>query len=84
MVEAGADLLVAHVGLTTKGAIGAQTALSLEEAAARVQTIADAARFRRSRCAGAVPRRPDRRTGGRGVRDCADPRHRRVLWGLQC
>ena len=44
MAEAGADVLVAHMGLTTKGEIGARTALTLEEAAERVQAIHDAAR----------------------------------------
>lgn len=44
MAEVGADVIVAHMGLTTKGSIGAQTALSLEDAAKRVQEIADAAR----------------------------------------
>src|SRR5262249_50933098 len=44
MARAGADVLVPHVGLTTKGMIGARSALSLEEAAARVQRMADAAR----------------------------------------
>ena len=44
MAQAGADVVVAHMGLTTKGAIGATSALSLEEAPARVQAIADAAR----------------------------------------
>ena len=34
MAGAGADILVPHVGLTTKGMIGAQTALDLDEAAA--------------------------------------------------
>jgi predicted TIM-barrel enzyme len=43
MAEAGADVLVAHMGLTTKGAIGATTALTLEEAPAQVQKICDAA-----------------------------------------
>jgi predicted TIM-barrel enzyme len=43
MAAAGADLLVAHMGLTTKGSIGAHTALSLEECPARVQAIRDAA-----------------------------------------
>ncbi|MGP4038763.1 phosphoenolpyruvate hydrolase family protein [Gracilibacillus sp. D59] len=42
MAEAGADVLVAHMGLTTKGSIGASTALSLEEATALVQKIHDA------------------------------------------
>lgn len=44
MAEAGADIIVAHMGLTTKGAIGATTAVSLEEAPARVQEICDAAK----------------------------------------
>jgi predicted TIM-barrel enzyme len=43
MAEAGADVVVAHMGLTTKGAIGAMTAISLEETPGRVQAIADAA-----------------------------------------
>tara|TARA_B100001123_G_scaffold438349_1_gene573036 strand:+ start:67 stop:894 length:828 start_codon:yes stop_codon:yes gene_type:complete len=43
MAEAGADILVAHMGLTTKGSIGAHTALTLEEAAKKVQSIHDAA-----------------------------------------
>jgi predicted TIM-barrel enzyme len=44
MAAAGADIVVAHMGLTTKGSIGADTALSLEESAERVQAICDAAR----------------------------------------
>ena len=44
MAEAGADIVVAHMRLTTKGSIGAQTALSLDESAKRVQEIADAAK----------------------------------------
>lgn len=43
MAEAGADIIVPHVGLTTSGTIGAQTALSLEEAVERVQEMRDAA-----------------------------------------
>jgi predicted TIM-barrel enzyme len=43
MAEAGADVVVAHMGLTTKGAIGATTALSLEGSAERIQAIRDAA-----------------------------------------
>jgi predicted TIM-barrel enzyme len=42
MAEAGADVLVAHMGLTTQGTIGARTALTLEESACRVQAIRDA------------------------------------------
>ena len=44
MAEAGADVLVPHMGLTTKGAIGATTALTLEESAKRVQAMHDAAK----------------------------------------
>ncbi len=43
MTEAGADIIVAHMGLTTAGTIGAHTALTLDESAARVQQIRDAA-----------------------------------------
>ena len=43
MAGAGADVVVAHMGLTTKGQIGATTALPLEAAAVRVQEIRDAA-----------------------------------------
>ncbi|WP_312115519.1 phosphoenolpyruvate hydrolase family protein [Brevibacillus reuszeri] len=42
MADAGADVLVAHVGLTTKGTIGAQTALTLDESVKLVQRIHDA------------------------------------------
>jgi predicted TIM-barrel enzyme len=48
MVSAGADIVVAHMGLTTKGAIGAQTAMSLDQAVSRVQSICDAAKSVRS------------------------------------
>ncbi len=44
MTEAGADVLVPHMGLTTSGDIGAQTAVSLDEAVARVQAMHDAAK----------------------------------------
>jgi predicted TIM-barrel enzyme len=44
MAAAGADIIVPHVGLTTKGMIGARTALSLAVAVERVQAMADAAR----------------------------------------
>ena len=43
MAEAGADVVVAHMGLTTKGAIGATTALTLQASAELVQAIRDAA-----------------------------------------
>jgi len=43
MAQAGADVLVPHVGLTGKGAIGARTTLSLDDASAAVQRMRDAA-----------------------------------------
>jgi predicted TIM-barrel enzyme len=43
MAKVDADVVVAHMGLTTKGAIGATTALTLEASAERVQAIRDAA-----------------------------------------
>jgi len=44
MVEAGADVIVAHMGLTTGGSIGADTAMTLNDAVRDVQAIADAAK----------------------------------------
>jgi predicted TIM-barrel enzyme len=44
MAKAGADVLIPHMGLTTKGDIGARTALTLEDAARRVQALHDAAK----------------------------------------
>lgn len=41
MAEAGADILVAHMGLTTKGMIGAKTALTLDDCVERIQDVAD-------------------------------------------
>lgn len=43
MAEAGADIIVCHMGLTTSGAIGAHTAKSLEECVPLIDRWADAA-----------------------------------------
>ncbi len=43
MAAAGADVLVPHMGLTTGGAIGARTGMTLDEAVVRVQALRDAA-----------------------------------------
>ena len=45
LTEAGADIIVAHMGLTTSGTIGAETALTLEDCVPRVSAIAEAARL---------------------------------------
>jgi predicted TIM-barrel enzyme len=44
MAEAGADVLVPHMGLTTGGAIGAETGKTLAESASLVQSMHDAAK----------------------------------------
>ena len=43
MAKAGADIVVCHMGLTTGGSIGAETAPALEECPARVDAWAEAA-----------------------------------------
>ncbi len=44
MAEAGADILVCHMGLTTGGIIGAETALNLDDCIAQIDACAEAAR----------------------------------------
>jgi predicted TIM-barrel enzyme len=44
MAEAGADVLVPHMGTTTKGSIGAQTAPGFEECVERISSMHDAAK----------------------------------------
>jgi predicted TIM-barrel enzyme len=44
MADAGADLIVAHMGVTTGGTIGAKTSKTLDDCVSRIQAIADAAR----------------------------------------
>ena len=48
LTQAGADIIVAHMGLTTSGTIGASTALTLKECVPRIAEITDAARSVRS------------------------------------
>ncbi len=48
MAEAGADIVVCHMGLTTGGSIGAETALTLDDCVARVDRWGAAARAARS------------------------------------
>lgn len=47
MAAAGADIVVAHMGLTTSGLIGAETAKTLDEAVTEVRAIHDAAKATR-------------------------------------
>jgi len=47
MVEAGADVIVLHMGLTTQGMIGAKTSMTLEDAISRLAHLHDVARSAR-------------------------------------
>ena len=44
MTQAGADIIVCHMGLTTGGGVGAETALTLDDCVERVDAYAAAAR----------------------------------------
>jgi len=63
MAAVGADVLVAHMGLTTKGSIGARTAKTLDESVAEIQAIHDAAKKERDQilviCHGGPLSEPD-------------------------
>lgn len=48
LTDAGADIIVAHMGLTTSGRIGAKTAKSLDDCVREVEEIASAAKAARS------------------------------------
>lgn len=48
MAEVGADILVAHMGLTTKGSIGAETAVTLDDCCDKIRAIIAAGRSVRS------------------------------------
>lgn len=48
MTKAGADIVVAHMGLTTSGTIGAKSAKTLEDCVGQVQAICDTAKSLRS------------------------------------
>jgi predicted TIM-barrel enzyme len=50
MTEAGADIIVAHMGLTSSGTIGARTTKTLEECVDEVQAIADTVKGLREDC----------------------------------
>ncbi|MSR32213.1 MAG: phosphoenolpyruvate hydrolase family protein [Gemmataceae bacterium] len=47
MTRAGADIVVAHMGLTTRGSIGARTAKTLEDSVLAVREIAQACKAER-------------------------------------
>ena len=79
MVDAGADIIVAHMGLTTKGTIGANTARTLDDCVRDVQAIADAARGSPQRRHHPLPRRPHRDARRRPIRSRPHQRRPRLL-----
>ena len=79
MAQAGADVLVPHMGLTTGGAIGAESAKTLDESVRLVQGMHDAAKRVNPGDPRAVPRRPDRRAGRRRLRAREHRGRRRLL-----
>jgi predicted TIM-barrel enzyme len=50
MTEAGADIVVAHMGLTSSGTVGARTIKTLDQCVADVQAIADVVKSLRDDC----------------------------------
>ncbi len=79
MAEAGADVLVPHMGLTTGGAIGAETTKTLEECVPLIQAMHDAATRGQPGDPRPLPRRADLPAGRRRVRPRADRWRGRVL-----
>ena len=67
MTEAGADIVVCHMGLTTGGAIGAETALTLDDCVAAHQRLGRGGPRGAQGRDRALPRRPDRAAGGRAL-----------------
>ncbi len=60
MTEAGADIIVAHMGVTTGGSIGATSAKRLEDCVGEIDAIAERRAFGARRHHRALPRRADR------------------------
>ena len=79
MTRAGADIIVAHMGVTTGGAIGATSAKTLDACVAEIDAIADAARADPRRRHRPLPRRPDRRARRRRLHPEARPHLPRLL-----
>ena len=83
MAKAGADIIVCHMGLTTGGSIGAETALTLADCVPRITAWAAAARAVAQGRDRALPWRPDLHAGGRHLHSEALPGLSRLLRRLQ-
>ena len=80
LAEAGADIVVAHMGLTTKGSIGAKTAKTLGDCVRDVTNIALAGKAVRERSARPLSWRTDRLTRRCPVHSGTHSRSRWLLW----
>ena len=83
MAKAGADIVVCHLGLTTGGAIGAETALTLKDCVPRIESWAAAARVGEPRRDRALSRRTDRAPGRRALHPAQLPAVPRLLRRLE-
>ena len=83
MTEAGCDIIVCHMGLTTGGSIGAETALTLDDCVERIDAWADAARSVRPDVIVLCHGGPIATPGRRDLRAAALGRHPRVLRGIE-
>ena len=79
MAKAGADVLIPHMGLTTKGTIGAKTAMTLDRGRRARPGSARCGQGDQPRCTRAVPRRPHRGAGRRRLCAPTYARRRRLL-----
>ena len=67
MAKAGADIIVAHMGVTTGGSIGATSAKSLDDCVNEIDAIADRSAVGAQRRDRALPRRADLDAGRRSL-----------------
>ena len=79
MADAGADLIVAHMGVTTGGSIGAKSSKTLDDCVSADPGHRRCGARRQSRRARHLPRRSDLRAARRRVHHHALPRRRRLL-----
>ena len=79
LAEAGADIVVAHMGLTTKGSIGAKTAKTLDDCVREVTGDRRGRQGRPRRPARPLPWRTDRLAGRRPIHPRSRPERRRLL-----
>ena len=83
MARAGADVIVCHLGLTTGGSIGAETAVTLEGCVPIDQRLRGSGAEREPGRHRLVPRRPDCQSAGRRVHPARVSAVPRLLWRLQ-